>query len=115
MNKVNEQINVEEITKGCRVMDVNDVLSLLQSNINVWWSWGPHALTKTKDDRMVRFAVNGNHHRGHVYIFVNGSDLFDVYFTTSKGTIKEIKTELYFDMLRDAIDRYVEYIPDYQY
>lgn len=113
MNKINEKIDVAEKVKTCRVMDMNDLLSLLQSNINVWWSWGSHALTKTSDDKMFRFAVNGHHFRGHIYIFVNGADLFDVYFTTSKGTIKEIKEDLYFDMVVNAIDKYVEYIPDY--
>jgi hypothetical protein len=57
--------------------------------------------------------VSGHHHKGHVYIFVNGSDLFDVYLTTLQGTIKTIGTDLYFDQLAEWIDERVERIPDY--
>ena len=51
-------------------------------------------------------------HKGHVYIFVNGMDLYDVYLTTTRGTIVE-KSDgshggLYFDMLTDWIDDRVE-------
>ena len=78
MNEVGEKINFQEITKGCR--DLN---------------------------------VQGHHHKGHVYIFVNGSDLFDVYLTTTQGTIKMKIEGLYFDQLVEWIDEKVEKIPDY--
>ena len=43
-------------------------------------------------NKVLRFKVNGHHHKGHVYVAVNGSDLYDVYLTTTRGNIvKEIK------------------------
>jgi hypothetical protein len=117
MNKINEKINIPEITKGCRNLDVNELMQLLRSDIAKFWSWGSHAyrIDKKNDVRMFRMTVSGHHHKGHVYIFVNGMDLFDVYLTTSQGTIKDTNEEgLYFDMLVDWIDNKIERIPEYE-
>jgi len=61
-------------------------------------------------------TVSGHHHKGHVYIFVNGMDLFDVYLTTNRGTIvhKSGDMGLYFDQLVEWIDEKVERIPEYR-
>lgn len=117
MNQLNEIINHKEITKSCRNVNPNELLALLQSNINVFWSWGAHAfrVDNMNNPKMFRMMVQGHHHKGHVYIFVNGLDLFDVYLTTSKGRIVA-KTEdqgLYFDNLVEWIDCKVERVPEY--
>jgi hypothetical protein len=59
--------------------------------------------------------VRGHHHKGHVYIFLNGLDLFDVYLTNSKGIIKDRTDEqgIYNDQLVEWIDEKIERIPDY--
>jgi hypothetical protein len=62
----------------------------------------------------LRFTVNGRHHRGHVYIVVNHSDLFDVYLTSNRGTVKEVLTDIYVDSLVDSIDAKIEYVPEYR-
>lgn len=115
MNTVGEKINVEQITKACRLLDVNELLALLKHNISIFWSWGSHAfiIDDRNNTRMFRMTVQGHHHTGHVYIFVNGMDLFDVYLTTSQGTIKTIGEGLYFDQLVEWIDEKVEKIPAY--
>jgi hypothetical protein len=115
MNAENEVLNVQEKVKSCRVLDPKELLTLLRMNINMFWSWGARAFTidNQKNCRMFRMRVSGHHHKGHVYIFVNGSDLFDVYLTTLQGTIKTIGTDLYFDQLAEWIDERVERIPDY--
>jgi len=117
MNKVGEIINVSEITKSCRNLDPNELLGLLKSQLMKFWSWGSNSFTvdNQKNCRMFRMKVQGRHHKGFVYIFVNGLDLFDVYYTTaSTNKIKAIEEGLYFDMLVDAIDKYVEYVPIYE-
>jgi hypothetical protein len=54
-------------------------------------------------------------HRGYVYVFLNGADLYDVYICTTQGTIKEIGTDLYFDMLTDWIDDRIEKQDNYRF
>jgi hypothetical protein len=117
-NQVGEVINIEKITKKCRNLDPQELMALLKSGRAVFMSWGPSNFTvdNQRNCRMFRMTVQGHHHQGHVYIFVNGMDLFDVYLTTSQGTIKD-KTDdmgLYFDQLIDWIDRKIERIPIYK-
>jgi len=117
MNQVGQKIDYSEITKSCRRLDVQELMGLLMADINKFWSWGvvnTKVVDSTKAPRMLRLGVNGHHHKGHVYIFVNGMDLFDVYLTTNQGTIKTIGKDLYFDQLVDWIDEKVERIPEYK-
>ena len=115
MNEVGSKINVTAITNSCRQLNVSELIDLLRMDINKFWSWGSHAYTidNKRNCRMFRMAVNGHHHKGHVYIFLNGSDLFDVYLTTKMGTIKKVLTDLYNDQIVDVIDKEIEYISDY--
>lgn len=116
MNQVGEQIQIEQITKQCRSLDVRELMRLLMADINMFWSWGvmkTKVVDNTANPRMLRLTVNGRHHKGHVYIFVNGMDLFDVYLTSRQGKIKDIQTDLYFDDLADWIDVKIERIPEY--
>lgn len=116
MNNVNEKIDVQAITKGCRNLDPKELMQLLRFDMLKFWSWGSHAFTidSRKNTRMFRMTVSGHHHKGHVYIFVNGMDLYEVYLTTSRGTIKDKTAEgLYFDQLVEWIDDKIERIPEY--
>jgi hypothetical protein len=54
------------------------------------------------------------HHNKPVYLFVNGGDLFDIYITTSHGTIKEKICDIYLDELVDVIDKKIEWIDIYE-
>jgi hypothetical protein len=115
MNQINEKIDIEKAS--CRDLYIPDLMSLLKSKPYVFMSWGAHNLIvdKQKNPRMFRMNVQGHHHKGHVYIFLNFMDLFDVYLTTNQGTIKDRTEEmgLYFDQLVDWIDEKVEKIPEY--
>ncbi len=111
MNSIGEKI---DITKAeCREMYLPDLVALLQSAGMIFRSWGPHNYKYSK--KMFRMNVQGHHHTGHVYIFLNGTDLFDVYLTTVYGTIKQRTHEMgiYGDTLIEWIDRKVERIPAY--
>lgn len=116
MNNVGENINME--SAKCREFDVNELMMILKSDIMKFWSWGSRSYTvdKTKGTRMFRFRVSGYHHKGYVYIFLNGLDLFDVYLTNLKDKIK-VRTDemgIYVDELVDWIDEKVERIPEYK-
>jgi hypothetical protein len=78
------------------------------------WSWGAHAW-KLIDGKVLRFTVNGHHHKGHVYIMVNGSDLFDVFLTSSQGNIKKVINDVYLEDVTEVIDIAVEKIDKYNH
>ena len=107
-----EKIDIEAIAKKSREQNCQETLQLLQMNQPIFWSWGSHAFKNFKN-RVLRFMVHGHHHKGHIYIAVNGADLFDVYYTTNRGTIVDTDTDLYLDMLVNAIDKRVERIKEY--
>ena len=121
MNQVGEQIQFEEIIKSCRVFDPRETMAQLKMDFMKFICWGATAFTvdNQRKPRMLRFKVSGMKHKGHVYIFLNGSDLYDVYLTTLKGKIIEISEGshggLYFDMLTDWIDDRVEKQENYRY
>lgn len=118
MNSINDTINFDEIIKSCRSLNPEELMYLLRADFWKFASWGGHAFTvdNKSNPKMFRMAVNGRHHKGHVYIFVNGLDLFDVYLTTLKGKIVDKTSEqgLYFDQLVEWIDKKIEYIPAYR-
>jgi hypothetical protein len=118
MNQVGEKINFEAKAKECRTLNPQELMQLLRGSmgINVFFSWGASKfiVDNMKNPRMFRMNVQGHHHKGHVYIFVNGSDLFDVYLTSNQGTIKKFVEDLYFDQLVEWIDDNIERIPEYE-
>jgi hypothetical protein len=116
MNQIGEKIEINECK--CREMYLPDLKTLINPfRSNKVASWGAHnfIVDNTKQPRMFRMMVQGNHFRGHVYLFLNGADLFDVYLTSIRGTIKDRTDEMgiYVDQLIDWIDRKVERIPEY--
>lgn len=111
--KVGQKIDHASFTKTHREFySMQELVNTIQRLAAVW-SWGAHAWTKM-NSHCLRFMVQGHHHKGHVYIVVNGDDLFDIYLTTSRGTIKHIMTDIYVDMLIETIDEKVERIPAYK-
>jgi hypothetical protein len=105
--------NAIDYAKNMRTFDVQETLRLLQSYGFKFWSWGAQAF-KNFEHKALRMKVNGHHHKGHVYIFLNGSDLYNVILTSVKGTFIEEITDLYFDQLFDTIDEKIEKIPAYK-
>lgn len=119
MNEVNEVINFNEITKNSRVFNPNEALQQLRMKLEKYICWGATKFTvdNAKNAKMLRFYVSGMKHKGHVYLFLNGADLYDVYITTLKGKIVHKSNEmgLYFDQLTDWIDDRIEKIAEYKY
>lgn len=90
---------------------VKDFVSAIKRTLKVM-TWGAHAWTAS--NYCLRFMVQGHHHKGHVYLAVNGSDLFDAYLTTSKGTIEHIEKDIHIEDLIDRLDKKIEYIDAYK-
>lgn len=106
-----QKLNLDEL--GEREFDINQIFSLLKRSVKVW-SWGAHAW-KYKSNKWLRFKSNGHHHKGHVYITLAWNDTFTVYFTSTKGTIEDLKENVYIDQLIDVIDKKIEFIDKYQF
>jgi hypothetical protein len=117
MNQIKEKLDIK--SASCRVFNPNELIYLLKQNMNVFWSWGSRnfVVDSQKNTRMFRMTVSGYHHKGYVFIFLNGLDLFDVYLTNKEGIIKNRTDEmgLYFDQLVEWIDDKVERIPEYRF
>jgi hypothetical protein len=87
-------------------------MQILKTQLMVVWSWGfnkPMAL-----ENGLRFNVQGFKFRGVVEVVYNEAwDLFDVSFIKGDKVINTIEG-VYFDMLVDTIDYYVEKTADYE-
>ena len=116
MNQTGEVIDMK--AASCRDIYLPDLMSLLKNDISMFWSWGARDFTvdNKNNPTMFRMKVSGHHHKGFVYIFLNGMDLFDVYLTTSKNVITDRTEEMgiYFDQLAEWIDNKIERIAAYK-
>ena len=87
------------------------IMTILKTQLMVVWSWGFHQPMALENG--LRFKVTGFKFRGVVDVVYNeGRDLFDVSFIKSNKVVKSIDG-VFFDMLIDTIDDFVERTPDY--
>lgn len=90
---------------------MKELVNAMAKNYKVW-SWGAHAWTSI-EGKFLMFVVNGHHHKGRVFIGVNGLDLFDIYLAKKNGEIIQTIENVYLEDLIDTIDTKVERISDY--
>lgn len=87
------------------------ILSIFKTQLMVVYSWGFHKPMALENG--LRFKVTGFKFRGVVDVVYNeAQDLFDVSFIKANKVVKSIDG-VFFDMLVDVIDDYVERTPDY--
>ena len=87
------------------------IMSILKTQLMVMFSWGFHQPVAIENG--LQFKVQGFKFRGVVEVVYNeGRDLFDVRFLKANKVVNTIEG-LFFDMLVDTIDDYVERVPDY--
>ena len=101
MNK----IDVKEI--GCRSWDDMDGFVKVIQRTMPSICWGSHNWTKMSDN-VLRFNVQARRHKGHIYVAVNGLDLFDIYLTTSHGRIVKTFNDVYLEDFLGVIDNEIE-------
>lgn len=112
MNKVGEVFEPEKI--GCREMNIPELAKVVTSRYMIRAAcWAYRNPTIYIKNRCFRFRVSGHHHRGYVYIMLNGADLFDVYYTNIKNVIKKIDSDVYGEDLVDTLDNTIERLPSY--
>jgi hypothetical protein len=82
------------------------------------WSWGFNSPTNV-ENTLFRFKVQGHHFKGFVWIAPNGSDLFNVYYSTARRSengcyyLIDKQTDIFGEDIIDVIDRRVERIAEY--
>lgn len=87
------------------------ILSIFKTQLIVVYSWGFHNPVALENG--LRFRVNGFKFRGVVEIAYNeGRDLFDISFIKANKVVNRIDG-VFFDMLINVIDDYVEKTSDY--
>lgn len=88
------------------------IMSILKTQLMVMFSWGFHQPVAIENG--LQFIVQGFKFRGIVEVVYNeGRDLFDVRFIKSGKVVNTIEG-VFFDMLVDTIDDYVEKTSDYE-
>ena len=90
----------------------NYIMSILKTQLMIVWSWGFNSPVAINNG--LRFKVQGFKFRGWVEVVYNeGSDLFDVSFIKANKVVSTIEG-VYFDMLVNTIDDFVEKTSDYE-
>jgi len=88
------------------------IMSILKTQLMVVWSWGFNSPIAIENG--LRFKVQGFKFRGVVDVVYNdGRDLFDVSFIKRNKVVKSVDG-VFFDMLIDTIDDFVEKTSDYK-
>lgn len=87
------------------------ILSIFKTQLMVVYSWGFHQPMALENG--IRFKVTGFKFKGIVEVVYNeAQDLFDVSFIKANKVVKSIDG-VFFDMLVDVIDDFVEKTSDY--
>ena len=88
------------------------IMTILKTQLMVVWSWGFHQPVAIENG--LQFKVQGFKFRGIVEVVYNeGRDLFDVRFLKANKVVNTIEG-VFFDMLVDTIDDFVEKTADYE-
>ena len=116
LNQKPQDLDLVEIMKTSRVLDLKQLQFLLNYDKMRFFSWGVSEMRGFKDEnqqvKVARLKVNGFLHKGFVYIRCNGADLFDFYLQDSKGSISKKVNDIYADQLAHLIDENIEHDGD---
>lgn len=109
--KVGDIIDASAFEKTHREFDAMEEFINAMKPMRIVWSWGASSWTRMNPS-LLRFKVQGHHHKGHVYMAINHRDLFDIYLTSLRGKVKKTMLDVSLDEFIDVIDREVELVVD---
>lgn len=91
--------NIKEFKPGWREFYTIKKFIDETSKNSIVKSWNAKEWTKINES-LLSFKVNSKNHNGPIFVAINDSDLFDVWFTNFDGIIiKEIKDVYLFDFI----------------
>ncbi len=91
------------------------ILSILQSQPTIVWSWGAHGWARCRmhDKDGLRFTVQGFKYTGDVAVLYDeGADVFEIVLLNRNP--EYVVSPVYFDELVDRIDEMIERTADYE-
>jgi hypothetical protein len=91
---------------------LNETMSVLRHNPQIFWSWGVSKLQNLNDKGLL-LNVSGHHHKGSVLITLGWDDTYSVYIINNRGKILDEYKGIYFDVLTEVIDNRIERIKEY--
>lgn len=99
--------------KSQREFNPQETYQVLTHNKIVWWSWGvnPTSISNLMNKCLV-FKPNGRYFKGFVCVTLGWDDVYQVHFVTNEYKLKHSIDGVYFDMLVDTIDGYIETRPN---
>jgi hypothetical protein len=105
------RLKIWEIVKPLtqRDFDPHETLTLLTYNRGIWFSWGVNPRTVIcTEGKSLMFKPNGRYFNGFVVITLGWEDLYQVHFISNDYKLKKSIEGVYFDMLVDVIDGFIE-------
>lgn len=86
-----------------------ETLKVLTYNQNIWGSWGvlPRGVCGLQRKCLV-FKPNGRYFKDFVCVTLGWDDVYQVHFMNSEYKVVKSVEGVYFDMLVDVIDGYIE-------
>jgi hypothetical protein len=92
-----------------REFNLTETYQVLTHNKMIWGSWGvnPNTLTNFVNKCLV-FKPNGRYFKDFVCVTLGWDDVYQVHFVDGNYKLKESIDGVYFDMLVDVIDGYIE-------
>ena len=99
-----------------REFNVNETLQVLRRLPNnvYFLCWGVSKLVNIEDKGLL-MKVNGNLHKGYVFVTLGWEDLYKVHIMTTHGRVKETIEGIFFEDLTELIDEKIEKIKEYRY
>jgi hypothetical protein len=91
----------------CREFNPTEIVNFFNAHKYLFWSWGANHFINGKNLHL-RFTVNGNKHKGYVYIFLSFLDLFDIFFTDEENNIIDARKDVYLMDLFTTLDERIE-------
>ena len=98
---------IEPLTQ--RDFNVNETLQVLTHNKLIWITWGVSPRTICSfENKVLIFKPNGRYFKDFVCVTLGWDDVYQVHFMNDEYKVVKSVEGVYFDMLVDVINQYIE-------
>ena len=104
---------LDPLSIGQREFDLNEIINYIAGTGWIRASWAFESPVIIVKKKVFRFTVHGYHHKGYVYVILDWSDTFTIYYTNPYNVVKKKSEMIYIDQLIEVLDTEIEKIPEY--